>query len=151
VRALLRKFVQLPAPDRRLLILAFIALVKARIEVSFLPLRQLLRPVAPNIKYVSPNTDAGKVGWAVETMSRFVPLTGNCLVRAIAGRAILARCGVRAQIRLGITKETPASLSRHAWLECGDRIITGEGEPLKYASMPVKECFAENGQPMSQS
>ncbi|MGB8685192.1 MAG: lasso peptide biosynthesis B2 protein [Candidatus Binatus sp.] len=144
MRSRLHKFLKLPAADRRLLASAMISIVKARIAVTFVPVREILRPLAPRIEPVFPDTDTAKVGWAVETAGRIVPTGKNCLVKAIAGRAMLARRGVISQLRIGIAKDSPDILHGHAWLECGDRIITGEGEHRNYAAMPVGEHYGKS-------
>jgi hypothetical protein len=131
----LRKFIELPATDRWLLVSAIVSLIKARIVVTFVPLRKILQPVMLRTNATPP--DSEKISWAVETAGRIVPTGENCLVRAIAGREMLARRGVSSQIRLGIAKNSPDILKGHAWLECGDKIITGEGEHRNYVPMPA--------------
>jgi transglutaminase superfamily protein len=133
----LSKFIRLPAPDRALLASAVVSLIRARFAVMFVPVRKILLPVAMQTASVSPDTDAEKISWAVETAARIVPTAKNCLVRAIAGREMLARRGVSSQIRLGVAKNSPDILSAHAWLECGSMIVTGEGEHRSYAAMPA--------------
>jgi transglutaminase superfamily protein len=144
VGARLLKFISLPAADRWLLITAIIALIKARLMVTFVPVRKILQPVTPRTEAAYPDIDVARIGWAVEAASRIVPTAKNCLVRAIAGRAMLARCGVRSQIQLGIGKNSPDTLSGHAWLECGEMIITGAGEHRNFAAMPLGECDRES-------
>jgi Transglutaminase-like superfamily len=141
----LRKFIKLPAPDRGLLAAAVIALVKARVTVAFVPIRKILRPVTPRTAAGFPDADAARIGWAVEAASRVVPSAKNCLVRAIAGRELLARHGFSSQIQLGIGKNPADTLRGHAWLECGEMIITGEGEHLDFVAMPVRDDGGENG------
>ena len=131
----LRKFIELPATDRWLLASAIVSIVEARIVVTFVPVRKILQPVA--LRTDATLGDPVRISWAVETAGRIVPTGQNCFVRAIAGRAMLARRGVSSQIRLGIAKNSPDILSGHAWLECGDKIVTGEGEHRSYAAMPT--------------
>jgi hypothetical protein len=135
----LRKFIQLPAADRRLLVSAIVSVIKARLTVTFVPVREILRPIAPQTEAASPDSQAARIGWAVETAGRIVPTGKNCLVRAIAGREMLARRGISSQIRLGVAKNSPDILSGHAWLECGHTIVTGESEHRDYAAMPMGE------------
>jgi len=139
MQARFRKFIKLPAADRWLLASAIVAVIKARVMVTFVPVRKILQTAAPHTEAVFPDTDAARIGWAVETAGRLVPTAKNCLVRAIAGRDMLARRGVSSRIRLGIAKNSSDTLNGHAWLECGDRIVTGEGEHRSYAAMPVGE------------
>ncbi len=133
----LRKFIKLPAADRWLLGLAVASIVKARLVVMFVPVRKILQPVATWAG--AQPTDTAKISWAVETAGRIVPTGSNCLVRAIAGREMLSRRGIGSQIRLGVAKNSPDLLRAHAWLECGDRIVTGEGEHRNFAALPVGE------------
>jgi hypothetical protein len=135
----LRKFIKLPAADRRLLVSAIVSVIKARLTVTFVPVGKILRPTALRAEAASPDSEAARIGWAVETAGRIVPTGKNCLVRAIAGREMLARRGISSEIRLGVAKNSPDILSGHAWLECGHRIVTGEGEHRNYAAMPVGE------------
>jgi Transglutaminase-like superfamily len=139
----MRKLIELPPTDRRLLASAIVAVIRARITVTFVPVRKILQLVIPWTEAVLADTDAAKIGWAVETAGRIVPTGDNCLVKAIAARAMLARRGVSSRLRLGIAKNSPDILLGHAWLECGDRIITGEGESRRYAAMPVDEHYAD--------
>lgn len=132
-----RKFIDLSAADRRLLGLAVASLVKARLAVMFVPVRKILQPVTPWAS--AQDTDTARIGWAVETAGRIVPAGDNCLVRAIAGREMLARRGISSQIRLGVAKNSSDLLRAHAWLECGDRIVTGESERRNYAALPIGE------------
>src|SRR5579872_7377645 len=136
----LNKFIRLPAPDRALLASAAVSLIRARLTLMFVPVREILLPITPQTESASPDTDVEKISWAVESAARIVPTAKNCLVRAIAGREMLARRGVSSQIRLGIAKNSPDILSGHAWLESGDKIITGEGEHLSYAVMPTQSA-----------
>jgi hypothetical protein len=131
----LRKFIELPATDRWLLASAIFSVLKARFVVTFVPVRKILQPVMLRTDATPP--DSEKISWAVETAGRIVPTGQNCLVRAIAGREMLACRGVSSQIRLGIAKNSPDILKGHAWLECGDKIITGEGEHRNYVAMPT--------------
>jgi Transglutaminase-like superfamily len=133
----LRKFIRLPRADRGLLVSAVVSVLKARIMLMFVPVREILAPVVPRTGPESSDVEAARISWAVEAAGRIVPTGGNCLVRAIAGRAMLARRGVSSQIRLGVAKNSPDILTAHAWLECGDRIVTGEGEHLGYAPLPA--------------
>jgi hypothetical protein len=117
--------------------------VDGRRHVVFVSVRKILQPVTPWAEAVFPEIIAEKIGWAVETAGRIVPTGNNCLVKAIAAREMLARRGVGSRLRLGIAKNSPDILLGHAWLECGDRIVTGEGEYRRYAAMPVGEPYAE--------
>jgi Transglutaminase-like superfamily len=140
----LRKFIKLPAADRWLLASAIVSVIKARATVMFVPVRTILQPLPRGLEAVSADNAAARISWAVETAGRIVPTGENCLVKAIAGREMLACRGISSEIRIGVAKNSPDTLSSHAWLECGDRIVTGEGAHLGYIAMPVGERRAES-------
>lgn len=70
---------------------------------------------------------AETVGAAIEWASRHTPWRSNCLAKALAGRAMLARRGVPAALVLGV-KRSGERLEAHAWLYAGERIVTGGAE-----------------------
>src|SRR2546426_12844032 len=78
----LRKFLALPAPERRVLLAATLLLPTVRLALSILPFRTMRRLVtrlararsdAPLARPPSP----ARVGWAVRTAGRYVPSGGN--------------------------------------------------------------------------
>src|SRR5579883_770260 len=105
----LRKFIELPASERHLLGSAVLAIVKARLSLTLVPIRQILEPVAVR-NAPDGNLNPARIGWAVETAACIVPTGRNCLVRAIAGRNLLARHGFPSRIRIGIGKNSPDRL-----------------------------------------
>jgi hypothetical protein len=121
---------------------AAILIVKARLTLMFVPIRRILEPLPPCAGANLHGSDATRIGWAVETMSSVVPGGKNCLVRAIAGRALLARHGYAGRIRIGIGKGSADILKAHAWLECDDLIVTGAGEHRNFAAMPPFEAHS---------
>ena len=48
----------------------------------------------------------------------------NCLIQALATRAVLAHYGQRSNIRLGVVK-SEVSIDAHAWVEVDGRVIIG--------------------------
>jgi hypothetical protein len=73
---------------------------------------------------------AERVAFAIPRVASRVPWRANCLVQALAARRWLRRAGIASQIHLGVRKPTD-DLDAHAWLTCGDRIITG-GDVAEY-------------------
>ncbi len=65
---------------------------------------------------------------AIDSAARFVP-AATCLVRALAGRILLARLGHGSFVRLGVRREG-AAIEAHGWLECDGEVVIGEdGRP----------------------
>ena len=68
---------------------------------------------------------AYRIGWAVRTMSRRTPWNSNCLAQAIAAKRMLRRRGTACTLYLGLAKDAHDELAAHAWLRCGNRVLTG--------------------------
>jgi hypothetical protein len=68
------------------------------------------------------------VAQLVNRMDRRLPWHNTCLVRALAGRLLLARRGLRGGIvRLGVSSKE-GRISAHAWLMMGATILLGGAE-----------------------
>ena len=58
-------------------------------------------------------------------LARNLPWECQCLVQAVAGKAMLRRRSMPTTLYLGVAKDENARLCAHAWLRCGDVIVTG--------------------------
>jgi len=77
---------------------------------------------------------------AIELASRHSPIHITCLAKALAGRYLLARSGVVAELRIGVRRNVPGGLEAHAWLEDHGQIILGEIENMAhYTLLPPLE------------
>jgi hypothetical protein len=76
----------------------------------------------------------GDVDRAVRSAATFVPKS-TCLVRAFAGRVLLARAGRRSGLRLGVARRGAADIAAHAWLECEDGTVVGDRGGPEFASL----------------
>lgn len=128
-----RKFASLTASERGLLAEAWLQTVAVRLALWILPFR-LVRGLrwkrAPVLSRVSAPE---RVAWAVAAAGRYV-LKATCLVKALAGQALLARRGHAARLCIGVAK--PAGrLEAHAWLECEGRVLLGGSEADRYAGL----------------
>lgn len=79
---------------------------------------------------------ADQIVRAIHGAGRVIPGGGNCLVRALAARAVLARHGQSSELMLGVARRPPGGLRGHAWLRCGGSIVIGQYGADAYAPMP---------------
>ncbi|HLY41341.1 MAG TPA: lasso peptide biosynthesis B2 protein [Terracidiphilus sp.] len=137
----LHKFFSLTSQDRLLLVRAFGRLVEATIVVHFLPYRVLRgrleeNPICSNAQ--SGEAAAKRVVWAIEAVGRRMP-GATCLVKALAARSMLARCGYATDLRIGVSKDAAKRFIAHAWLEWrGSILLGGEQSPLQYEMMDLR-------------
>lgn len=73
-------------------------------------------------------------GVAVRTAANHTPWRSVCLPQAVAGQWMLRRRRIAATLYLGVAKESASSpgLVAHAWLRCGDQILTGASKRRQY-------------------
>lgn len=69
---------------------------------------------------------ARRISWSVQAASRHAPVDLVCLPQAIAAQRMLVRRGVPSTLYLGVKLPEAASLTAHAWLRAGDRMVTGD-------------------------
>jgi hypothetical protein len=132
--------------ERALLLEAFVWLGVMRAAMRRMPFRRIaarlgLTPVETfEIPQASKIHQATRIGWAVRVAASRTPWQSTCLVQALAGIAMLRRRKIAGVLYLGIAKDAVASqpLAAHAWLGCGDVILTGERERERFSMV---SCF----------
>jgi Transglutaminase-like superfamily len=132
----LKRFKQLAAGERRVLLHVFVMVSAVRVALWILPVQAARRIVAR----ASACRDGGSVRqlvWAVRAASRYVP-GASCLTQAIAAQALLGRYGVPSQIEIGVSKNH-SRFHAHAWLVCQGQVVLGGPELEQYNSLIVWE------------
>jgi len=143
----LRKFLALPHADRGCLVEAVVWLGLARLAILVLPFRWIARGLgrqmaqSPQEAEAAPVELLDRISWAVAAASRHLPWECRCLAQALAGKAMLKSRGVPSTLYLGLAKSDAAQLQAHAWLRCGERILTGR---QGMAGFTVISTFAED-------
>lgn len=140
------KFLHLNKRDRRLLVSAALVLGTIRLGLCLLPFQTLRRLLArmtqTTTELQKPNqASVGRVVWAVEVVSRYMPGGVKCLARALATQVLLGRRGLRAELRIGVAKSERGQLEAHAWVESQGRIVIGGLKDLaRYTPLPTLEA-----------
>lgn len=142
-----KKFFALSWREQRLFMEAFCLTGVVRLTILLLPFRWLA-PFLGRHMCESPMKEdsvklaaAGRIGRVVETVSRHTPWESKCLVQAIVGKIMLRQRGINNTLYLGVGKNE-GNLVAHAWLRCGETIITG-GQGQERFTMVGK--FADDG------
>ena len=103
----------------------------ARILIVFVPLKRFSFMLGTHMKEtpvtsVDENMDLLKsVTIAISRASRYVPWRCKCYEQAIAAKVILRGYGIETTLYYGIAKDQEKKLIAHAWVRCGDYIVTG--------------------------
>ncbi|GAA0267016.1 hypothetical protein GCM10009127_03290 [Alteraurantiacibacter aestuarii] len=65
------------------------------------------------------------VARAVPGVARHIPWRSDCLIQAIAAQRLLTARGIATAIVIGVDRPAETGFAAHAWLEYGDRTVTG--------------------------
>jgi hypothetical protein len=147
MRKALIRFLRRPGPQRRLLVRAGLTLVVMRVATR-LPFTTLARVLGlrqgqtPEEVRAETVARAAAVGWAIRAAASYLPWESTCLVRALAGAVLLRRSQIGGTLYLGVATETEAAegMSAHAWLRCGELVLTGEAERARYTPVASFVC-----------
>lgn len=114
---------------RKLTVEAFVAVMVACLAVRCVSTRRLLawaaKPPARLWRFADPRLPA-LVGATVDRVG--AKLGAMCLPRALAAQAMLRHRGIASRMCLGVARED-RSLSAHAWVESGGKVIVGDVDP----------------------
>lgn len=119
--------------ERLLLLEAFALLGIARLMVFALPFKWLAVSLGRHMNEsdtqicASDLRRARMVGQAIRSAANHTPWESVCLAQAVAAQWMLKRRRIAGTLYLGVAKDEtkPEKLGAHAWLRCGDVILTG--------------------------
>jgi Transglutaminase-like superfamily len=136
----LRKLGALSGSERRMLVRATVSLAIMRIAVVVLPFRTIARALGLHEGWTPSAIDpverrrAAQIGRAVRSAASHTPWDSTCLMQALAAAALLRRSRIGATLYLAVAKDaaTPEGMIAHAWLSCGELVLTGGAERERF-------------------
>ena len=126
-----RKFAQLPAKRRLLLLEACLYLIAARLHTAALPFRAIAPALGTAMADSEPalrpaqQATASDIARTIDQAARHLPLKLLCLQQAIAAKRMLARRRIPGTLYLGTQRDPDGQLQAHAWLRSGAIRVTG--------------------------
>ncbi|MDD5712916.1 MAG: lasso peptide biosynthesis B2 protein [Smithellaceae bacterium] len=105
----------------------------ARFAVSTLPFSWIAKSLGKHMTETSLDLNpadaqrARMIGRAVLSAANYTPWESVCLPQAVAAKWMLSWRHIPGTLYLGVIKDrtNPERLAAHAWLRCGDKILTG--------------------------
>ena len=128
------KFLKLSVSDKLLLVQTCLLLPFFQCSVKLVPFRYLIKffklkvcestSVTQSAGYLH---DIDRIAWAIKCVECHFPrISGRCLAQALTARQLLHQRNVPCILCLGAKSDQMSnSLSAHAWLCCGDIVVTG--------------------------
>ncbi len=133
-----RRFLQLDGANKWLLLRATAWLAIARIMLVVMPFRHLSARLsaASNSTQIEPDQDLlQRIAYAVSAAANNVPWRSDCFPQTIAAHMLLKRYGHASTIHFGVERVGEDALSGHAWLTCGETVVTGAAELDRYTKV----------------
>ena len=143
----------LPRQGRRLsprqwadLARAALELGLARWRLSHKTVRNALGPNNGQRELAQPALDTDqkelvhRVAFAIPRVGSRVPWRADCLVQALAARQWLDRFGIANELHVGVRSPAGECLDAHAWLTCGEIVVTG-GDVANYVPFTQPEIL----------
>jgi Transglutaminase-like superfamily len=128
---------------------AFFELCVARFKVSFVPFQVYKRGLGEHMHttshqgFQSEHLFAKQFKWAIQKMAGVTPFKSNCMVQAVAAKAVFKKRGLATTLYIGVAKGQEAQQKlNHAWLRSGSLIVTGNLKDLE--SYAVIGTYAED-------
>jgi len=117
----------LSGDDLRLVGTCFAAAWLVRVGLWILPVRVMLRTAnrAP-WRGLRDKVPAPRIAWAIRLACRYVP-RATCLVRALAGQAVMAWHGHACVVTVGVALRK-GRFGAHAWLESEGQVLLGDSQ-----------------------
>jgi len=122
-----RRVFTFPATDRRLLVEAGARLVLAWCFLRILPFKRIVASLGHRAGKSGAGLQVGicRVGWAVETAARHLPMSLTCLPQALAASWMLRARGFAPCMYYGVATTTSGSFESHAWVELDGMPVVG--------------------------
>lgn len=130
----LKVFFELGFKKQLMLIEAFILSGLYRFAIIFLPFKYVKRQLGEAKKESTYKVDdaiyqeAKHIRFIVLLACKYTPWESKCLVRAMLVQHFLKRKKIPTTIYLGVNKDELNEMKAHAWIRCGDMIVTGQYE-----------------------
>ena len=134
----LKKFIALTPSHKLILAQAWLMLGWYRAGILLLSFKRLTRnlqhhalPASPAPLSEDQQQEALMIGRLVAAASRVTPWQSLCLTQVLVVQRLLASRNIPGQFYLGVRRgceltDDPTGLSAHAWLQCGEDIVSGK-------------------------
>lgn len=132
------RFVKLDGADKWLLLQATAWLAFARLVLIAVPFRRLserLSSVGESTREAPDAELLDRIGYFVAVAANHVPWRSDCFPQTIAACRLIKRQGYSSTIHFGIEKAGEGNIAGHAWLTCGETVVTGGEDLDRYTEM----------------
>lgn len=130
--------------DYILFLEAWCLLHLAKLVILLLPFKKIASRMgqlqAESTNEVGPTAWPLRIEHAIRRASRSTLHDSKCYDQALVAKALLNQSGLPATLYFGLAKEGDNQLSAHAWVRCGNEIVTGKVGMDRFT---VIACFGD--------
>lgn len=130
--------------DYMLFVEAWFLLHFAKLVILFMPFKKIAsrmgRLQIESTHDLQSMEKTTQIEHAVRRASRYTLYDSKCYDKALTAKALLFQIGLPATIYFGLAKEAGNQLSAHAWVRCGNKIITGKAGMDRFT---IIACFGD--------
>jgi hypothetical protein len=116
----------------------------AKLVILFTPFRKIASWMGnlgvESIHDLGPTPIATKIEHAIRRSSRYTLHNSKCYDQALTAKVLLGQSKLPATIYFGLTKDGDKPLIAHAWVRCGESIISGKAGMERFT---VVACFGD--------
>ena len=138
-------FLHLGIKKQRLFIQAYLLSGIFRFMINFLPFKRIKKflgePKLESSYEINPQEyhEVRQIRSIVLLVCKYTPWESKCLVRAMLVQYFLKRKKIATTIYLGVNKDNLNNMKAHAWIRCGEIIVTGQYEKDHFIQVA---CFS---------
>jgi hypothetical protein len=132
IRAIIKKFLNLPRKKKLLHIEAFCWQLSIGLLLKIVPFRYIprlfgTRRTAHDSRLTDPlKSQLEEIRYVIWSVSRFIPWKNKCLIKSLAARKMLSGRGIVSQLSMGVLKDENSKAIAHAWIKSGEFEIVGK-------------------------
>lgn len=130
----IKKYYKIPFHQKLVIIKTYLLMGFVRFLILFIPFKRVAsimgKPMSESPEEVEPSMliTAKKIAWYVKKLSQYTFWESKCLVQALTTLILLKRRKIPCTLYLGMAKDENNKISAHAWLRCGNEVVTGAYE-----------------------
>lgn len=120
-------FWKLSRQDKSLMVETLLSMAFIRCMLWLVPFKKVQKFSGRKFKDVPSDVSPGKLIWAVQSVSYYVP-RATCLTKALTAQYLLSKNGYQSMVKIGVGKDSEGQFEAHAWLEHAGEVVIGESE-----------------------
>lgn len=126
------RFIKLPFKEKCLFFQCIFLSLFFMVKVSFSRNTQFGIAHAESLQKPIDDNYLESIKQAIRRVNKILPSRSKCLVNALTAQHLLIKHNLSSTLYLAVAKTEQEQLSAHAWLRCGDRVVTGFCNYSKY-------------------